>query len=61
MKLDMPDWFVAGQVTEKDLKNAVDYGFGIGRSVLEVPNPRKPKKNLLLFSCDGKLGNSLKK
>lgn len=43
MKLDMPDWYVSGNVAEKDLKNAVDYGFGIGCSVLGIPNPRKPR------------------
>ena len=43
MQLDMPDWFVEGRPTEKDLKNAVDYGFGIGCCVLGIPNPRQPK------------------
>ncbi len=43
MKLDMPDWFVSGKVAEKDLKNTADYGFGIGCSVLGIPNPRQPK------------------
>ena len=43
MKLDMPDWFVEGKAKEKDLKNAVDYGFGIGCCVLGIPNPRQPK------------------
>ena len=43
MRLDLPDWFVLGSPTGKELKNAVDYGFGIACSVLGVPNPRKPK------------------
>ena len=43
MRLDMPDWFVSGKVSSSDLKNAVDYGFGIGCSVLGIPNPRQPK------------------
>ncbi len=43
MKLDMPDWFVEGKPAQKDLKNAVDYGFGIGCCVLGIPNPRQPK------------------
>ena len=43
MKLDMPDFFVVGTPTEKDLKNAADYGFGIACCVLNIPNPRKPK------------------
>jgi len=43
MRLDMPDWFVSGIPTERDLKNALDYGFGIACCVLGVPNPRQPK------------------
>lgn len=43
MKLDLPDWFVSGIPTERDLKNALDYGFGIACCVLGVPNPRQPK------------------
>ena len=43
MKLDLPDWFVLGVPTEKDLKRAFDYGFGIACCVLGVPNPRQPK------------------
>ena len=43
MRLDMPDWFVSGKVSSSDLKNAMDYGFGIGCSVLGIPNPRQPK------------------
>lgn len=43
MKLDMPDWFVEGKPAQKDLKNAADYGFGIGCCVLGIPNPRQPK------------------
>ena len=43
IKLDMADWFVSGKVTSTDLKNAANYGFGIGCSVLGIPNPRQPK------------------
>jgi len=43
MRLDLPDWFVLGSPTGKDLKNAADYGFGIACCVLGVPNPRQPK------------------
>lgn len=43
MKLDMPDFFVEGKTAERHLKNAEDYGFGIGCCVLGIPNPRQPK------------------
>ena len=43
MRLDLPDWFVLGSPTGKELKNAVDYGFGLACCVLGVPNPRQPK------------------
>ncbi len=40
--LTLQDFFVQGQPTEQDRKHALDYGFGVGCSVLRVPNPRKP-------------------
>ncbi|MCD8341768.1 MAG: FAD-dependent oxidoreductase [Clostridiales bacterium] len=40
--LTLQDFFVQGQPTEQDNKHALDYGFGVGCSVLRVPNPRKP-------------------
>lgn len=43
MKLDMPDFFVEGKAAGRHLKNAEDYGFGIGCCVLGIPNPRQPK------------------
>ncbi|MCD8073888.1 MAG: FAD-dependent oxidoreductase [Lachnospiraceae bacterium] len=35
--------FFVGELTENDLKNAGNYGFGVGCSARKVPNPRKPK------------------
>ena len=43
MKLDMPDFFVEGKAAQRHLKNAEDYGYGIGCCVLGIPNPRQPK------------------
>lgn len=40
--LNTNDSFTTGKPTEQDLKNAVDYGFGIGCLLQGIPNPRKP-------------------
>jgi len=41
--LSIQNSFFAGELTENDLKNAENYGFGVGCSARRVPNPRKPK------------------
>ncbi|MCC8102840.1 MAG: FAD-dependent oxidoreductase [Clostridiales bacterium] len=41
--LSIQSSFFAGELTGNDLKNAGNYGFGVGCSVRRVPNPRKPK------------------
>ncbi|MCD8015967.1 MAG: FAD-dependent oxidoreductase [Lachnospiraceae bacterium] len=37
------DSFFTGELTENDLTNAGNYGFGVGCSARKVPNPRQPK------------------
>ncbi|MCD7762162.1 MAG: FAD-dependent oxidoreductase [Lachnospiraceae bacterium] len=41
--LNIQSSFFTGELTEDDLKNAGNYGFGVGCSARKVPNPRKPK------------------
>ncbi|MCD8021893.1 MAG: FAD-dependent oxidoreductase, partial [Lachnospiraceae bacterium] len=41
--LSIQDSFFVGEMTENDLKNAGNYGFGVGCSARRVPNPRQPK------------------
>ncbi len=41
--LNIQDYFVMGEIGESELKNADNYGFGVGCSIRRVPNPRQPK------------------
>ncbi|MCD7956127.1 MAG: FAD-dependent oxidoreductase [Lachnospiraceae bacterium] len=41
--LSVQSSFFIGTLTENDLKNAANYGFGVGCSARRVPNPRKPR------------------
>ncbi|MCD8106218.1 MAG: FAD-dependent oxidoreductase [Lachnospiraceae bacterium] len=41
--LSIQSSFFVGELTENDLKNAANYGFGVGCSARRVPNPRKPR------------------
>lgn len=41
--LHLQDYIVQGRPDVQTLKNAGDYGFGVGCSLQRIPNPRKPK------------------
>ncbi len=41
--LSLQDYFVQGEMGEDDIKNANNYGFGVGCSIRRIPNPRQPK------------------
>ncbi len=41
--LSLQDYFIIGEMGEDELKNAGNYGFGVGCSIRRIPNPRQPK------------------
>lgn len=41
--LNLQNYMAQGRPDGQALKNAYEYGFGVGCSVLKIPNPRKPK------------------
>lgn len=41
--INSTDYFIQGKPDKQGLKNAYEYGYGMGCSVLKIPNPRKPK------------------
>lgn len=41
--LNLQDYSISKVITDTEVQNAVDYGFGIGCSIQKISNPRKPK------------------
>ncbi len=41
--LSLQDYFILGEMGEDEIRNAGNYGFGVGCSIRRIPNPRQPK------------------